>query len=293
MNKKILIAAPCYAGEAATDFMLSHITTALASSFEQPYKAKGIEFGFHFLYPESLIERARNRIANIFWRDEQWTHLMFIDADMSYELDDIVKLIDCVSCNPEDDPYDIIGGNYARKTIKWDQVKRAVELGVPTELLHRFACSPIGITEQMTVAELKEATINNQPIPATHVGTGCMLIRRNTIDKMREAYPELTYHSDHPDFPGAKMNEEIAGLFNTELIQHPPGTDYMRLMSEDYIFCERARRIGLRCWLHPRVYLKHFGQYCYETILSGITLQTTDGETDETECPSTESAGCP
>ena len=50
-----------------------------------------------FLGNESLIQRGRNTIAHHFMNLPDATHLLFIDADIKFHVEDIVKMIQQIS----------------------------------------------------------------------------------------------------------------------------------------------------------------------------------------------------
>jgi hypothetical protein len=78
---------------------------------------------------------------------------------------------------------------------------------------------------------------------AQHLPTGFMLIRRHVIEKMMEAYPELMY---------AETSEQLVcyALFDFQLKNQS-------YYGEDYIFCQRARALGIQIFVDPLLELGH------------------------------------
>ena len=68
----------------------------------------GIPFSYNTLMNESLITRARNLLAHTFLQSNS-THLMFIDADIGFNANDIISMINVDK--------DIICGIYPKKEI--------------------------------------------------------------------------------------------------------------------------------------------------------------------------------
>lgn len=78
---------------------------------------------------------------------------------------------------------------------------------------------------------------------AIHAPTGFMLIRRHVIEKMMEAYPDLVYAEKHEGLV-------CYSLFDFQLKDQA-------YYGEDYIFCQRAREIGLKVHIDPILNLGH------------------------------------
>ena len=82
----ISILTPCYNSE-----LTSHYCTAMIqlSSYFTAFK---VPFIVRFL-SDSLVTRGRNSLIAQAMNDEKTTHIMFIDADITFHHYDIVKLI--------------------------------------------------------------------------------------------------------------------------------------------------------------------------------------------------------
>jgi GT2 family glycosyltransferase len=82
----------------------------------------GIRFRITTLRNESLITRARNILTAMFLEDSSCTHLMFIDADIEFDPDSVIRMLAMDK--------DIIAGAYPKKTINWGNVKAAAKSDV-------------------------------------------------------------------------------------------------------------------------------------------------------------------
>ena len=122
MKKKahIFIATPMYGGMCTGYYTQSLINTTAVM------RANDIDMSFSCMFNESLIQRARNLLAHNFLKTDA-THLMFIDADIKYNPNDIIPMIQADK--------DIICGMYPKKEINWQTVRDAVNKGVPNEEL--------------------------------------------------------------------------------------------------------------------------------------------------------------
>ena len=88
MSSKIFIGTPCYGGMITADYFKSVLQlTALAAT-------KKIELQFGTIGNESLITRARNTLVQLFMDESQYTHLLFIDADIAFNPESVFRMLD-------------------------------------------------------------------------------------------------------------------------------------------------------------------------------------------------------
>ena len=242
---KIMVATPMYGGMCAGNYM------GRMMELRSMCDKLGVHMKFDALYKESLVTRARNILADNFLRSD-CNHLVFIDADIVFDPRDVLKLVALDK--------DIVGAPYPKKTIAWDKVVKAVELGLheddPNKLQDYaadFVFSPIANAEgNLCTFDVR------LPMEVKETGTGFMAISRNTFDVFRKAYPEIEYRPDHArskDFSGDRM---VHAYFDTVI-----DPESKRYLSEDYMFCQFARRAGLEVWLCPWMATEHIGVRSY------------------------------
>ena len=94
-------------------------------------------------------------------------------------------------------------------------------------------------------------------------GTGFMIIKRQVLEKIIKAQPELKYVNDMP-LPEA-VKQQSYSIFDT---MHCPKTN--RYLSEDYTFCHRWIALGGEVWVDPRTQLNHWGGHTYKGNISKI-----------------------
>jgi hypothetical protein len=207
----------------------------------------GVQCQFFYLFNESLITRARNYLVDEFLRSDA-THLLFIDSDIDFNPMDVLALL------AFDKP--IIGGPYPKKTIAWEKVFDACKLGFaetnPMEL-EKF-CGDYVFNAVPGTTEIRM----DVPVPVLEIGTGFMMIQREVFAKFKEAYPELSYKPDHNRTVHFDGSREIHAYFDTVI---DPKTK--RYLSEDYMFCQWCRNIGIELFLCPWMKLKHTGTYIF------------------------------
>jgi len=242
MSKKgnIFVCTPMYGGMCTGYYTQSLLT--LGPVLNQ----NGYDMAYSAMFNESLIQRGRNALAHGFMQRPECTHLMFIDADIKFNPQDIIKMIEADK--------DIICGIYPKKEINWVEVEKAVKEGVPTDKLKTRTAS--------VVVNLKDyagsVTVPvSEPVEIFNGGTGFMLIKRNTFEVMKSVVN--SYNNDVLFLDGGISNDRITEYFACAI---EPGTE--RLLSEDYFFCWKAREAGLKVWAAPWAQLGHFGSYLFE-----------------------------
>ena len=228
----------------------------------------GVETRFFFIFNESLITRARNYLVDEFLRAEGFTHLMFIDSDIHFDPRDVLSL--AVLC---DDDHPIIGGPYGKKCIAWEKIKRAVDVGIadedPEELAKftgDFVFNPVLGTRELKI---------NEPVEVLEIGTGFMMVKRDVFDDWKSAFPQFHYKPDHNRSEHFKGDRYIHAYFDTVIDNdaYMPGGESGgsdRYLSEDYMFCQLARKIGKKIFLCPWMKLGHVGAYVFDGTMSEL-----------------------
>lgn len=252
-KRKIMVATPMYGGQAAGIFTKS--CTDLSKAAAQ----YGVQVDFFFLFNESLITRARNYLVDEFMRS-QHTHLMFIDSDIGFDAMDVLAL--AALANEEDDR-EIICGPYPKKAISWEKIKRAVDKGfaddnpnVLEKYVGDYVFNPADGGNQIRL---------DQPVEVLEGGTGFMCITRSALEKYQKAYPEFMYKPDHVRTKHFDGSREIMAFFDCII---DPETK--RYLSEDYMFCQWARKAGIKVWMCPWMKTTHMGSYMFSGSLADL-----------------------
>lgn len=246
-KRGLFIATPMYGGQCAGLFARS--MTDLGAICAQ----YGIPLQVYFLFNESLIPRARNYCSDEFMRSPH-QHLMWIDADIGFNPHDVIALMALQTLEPE--KYDVIGGPYPKKCISWEKIKHAVDKGVADKdpnILERF----VGDYVFNTKSHQNQIPLG-EPVEVLEIGTGFMMCTKAAMQKFADSYPEYLYKPDHvrtKEFDGSR---EITQFFQAEI---DPETK--RYLSEDYWFCQKAQKIGLKIWFCPWMSMQHVGSYIF------------------------------
>jgi len=120
-------------------------------------KDLGIQFSIDTMKYDALIPRVRNNLVARFMTNPHATHLMFIDSDMVFDAEYIVRLLIARK--------EIVGAVYPMKTL-------------PPRYEFDPLENPDSDTDLISVSELS---------------AGFMLIEKGAIKKMIDAHPELRY----------------------------------------------------------------------------------------------------
>ena len=114
-KNQIFIATPCYGG------MLTDAYTIGLLSLVQHFEREKEKYTINLMGNQSLITRARNKLVAMFMAGARNTHLMFIDSDIAFNAEDVIKLINHNK--------DIVAGTYPKKGIHLDIVEKAIDEG--------------------------------------------------------------------------------------------------------------------------------------------------------------------
>jgi len=251
---KIFVGTPMYGAQCAGTYTKASTDLAMMCA------ANGIGIQFYYLFNESLIQRARNYIADEFMRSD-CTHLLFIDADIGFNPRDVLGLLAVNLTDPE--KYNVVTGLYPKKTIAWEKVQKAAAAGKadenPFELENYtadYVFNPVNKTTSINLGE---------PLEVAEAGTGFMLIARETFEKFATAYPELSYKPDHARTDNFDGSRDVHAYFDCII---DPVT--RRYLSEDYFFCKKSREAGMQIWACPWMQLQHIGTYIFKGDLGKI-----------------------
>ena len=101
-----------------------------------------------------------------------------------------------------------------------------------------------------------------------------MLVAREVFEKFRDAYPQFSYKPDHNRSEHFDGSRYIHAFFDTVIDSEnfagegSSGSD--RYLSEDYMFCQFVRKIGIKTWLCPWMKLGHVGSYVFNGAMGAL-----------------------
>ena len=248
-QQHIFIATPCYGGQIGEPYFRSMMRLCiLFNKYEIPYTVST-------LANESLVTRGRNTLVSFFMENPKATHLMFIDADIEFNPEDILRM---VAYNKP-----IVCGAYPKKAVNWQSIIDAAR----NEAFEETATTIEGHSSNYVVNfefntdeegnRLPQVQVVDNLIKLKDAGTGFMLIQKDVIQQMFDNHPELKYKNDIN--VGSQFEPFMYALFDTMI-----DPESRRYLSEDYTFCRLWQMMGGDVFLDPRTGLNHVGHYTFK-----------------------------
>lgn len=237
----LVVGTPCY-GRQVTDAYAGSLLKLQMACFH-----RGVRLQVQMMGSDALITRARQNIVADFMANEAATHLIFIDADIGFEPEQVFRLLDFGA--------GVAAAIYPIKRIDWQKVSAVAEA-------KRTPLAASSLSYMIEFAE-KQVQVTNGFARVSYAGTGFLMIQKPVLHAMIEHYPELRYSHDH------KPQDKLAGspwrcaLFNC-MIDDETGT----YLSEDFSFCKRWTDMGGEIWADLESRLTHVGTMSFEGDIS-------------------------
>ncbi|MFT4277612.1 MAG: hypothetical protein QM576_14770 [Rhodopseudomonas sp.] len=232
---QLVVATPCFGGQLSTIYA--------ASIFALQRAVRGmsnLELKIHLRDGDALITRARANLVTLFLDDPTATHLLFIDADIGFQPEQVFRLIESGA--------DIVAGVYPIKRVNWDKARRAIQAG-------RDNVAAASLDYVLELDDPDRVSVVNGFTRVRYAGTGFLMIRRHVLETMCR----------HPDYAGLQFFREhshdtLVGSPNRfalfECMIDPATGTYL---SEDFSFCKRWTDIGGEIWADIQSALDHVG----------------------------------
>lgn len=206
----LLVATPAYGGWVHIDHEQSIVR----------WKDAKVPFALMTMGNESLISRGRNTCISTFYAMGEYTHLLFLDADMGLEVSELAKLIN--------HGVDVIGAPVRLKGVD--------KFGNPVYNFGKVIDKP---KEDLWEVE--------------KVGTAILLISRRAANAViGDAQASGRVYYGNPHTRGVNMDIKHYDIFQTGMIDG-------EYESEDFFFCHTLRKLGISVYLDPTVLNRHNG----------------------------------
>jgi hypothetical protein len=265
----IFVCTPCYGGV---------ITASCSESMRKLTMlclSRGVKLTFASVTTESLITRARNFFVAAFLGHPEYTHLMFIDADITFDPESVFHML---SADKQ-----VVGGCYPIKALFLDRVREVLlkDREVPlNEVLaktfnYAYNLKTFGLTTAGTKLMVK---VQNGLMPVDEIATGFLLIRRDVLETMKRKYPEKAYVNDMAGYTSAETSGNFYNFFECSI--HPESRRYL---SEDYSFCLMCRELGIPVFADLTADLTHTGvfNFCGSVSKSIQFMQVPQSESEK------------
>lgn len=263
----VYILTPCFGSVCFVNYVHCLMSTI------ETFRKYGIELIIEFCRNDSLVSRARNNLVARAMANPKMTHIMFIDNDITWDANDILKLI--ISDK------NLVGGIYPLKNYNWSDLltdKKDPSNTSPNmiqQMIQRKNASQfkdIISDENMVQFNMLRYNVNyldntlnidKNLAKVKHLATGFMMIKRNVIEKMSKAFPSTKYVDD-VNFLKDNENDFAYALFDC-------GVEEGHYFSEDWLFCHRWSKMGGSIWMDVSIALTHTGiedyKGCYITSI--------------------------
>ena len=222
-----------------------HYTQALIE-FQQECFKKKLKVSFH-LIKSSLVTQGRN-LSVAGFLESKATHLLFIDSDIYFQGKSIFTMLKA-------DKH-IISVPYPLKTLMWEKAFKKMQEGrikSPDDIRRALHTYP------MKVPNPDSIKLNKGVMEVTDSPTGCMLIKREVIEKMIEKYPDKEI-VQKTVINGKYVNKpNMWNFFDTS---HDPKTKTFN--GEDFAFCQLWRNLGGKCYAYVNDAIVHVGEHQYQ-----------------------------
>jgi hypothetical protein len=228
----LVVATPCFGGQVSVHYAASLLKLEKAVQDHGNLRLKVV-----FKDGDALITRARASLLAQFLDDPTATHLLFIDSDIGFEPDQVLRLIKSGA--------DMAAAIYPIKRIDWDRIRKSIETARPNPaaaaLKYVFEVeNPDAVRQSAGFLQVRYA------------GTGFLMIRRAALEKMCAQYPQLKFRRDHSLDAGSASENRYA-LFDCMI------ADDGTYLSEDFAFCKRWTDMGGEIWADLNSRLTHVG----------------------------------
>ena len=242
----LVVAIPCFGGQ------ISAVCTLSLLKLQARLRAYR-NFSLKVLVKDgdALITRARASLLSQFLDDPTATHLLFIDADIGFEPEQVVRLIECGA--------EMCAAVYPIKRIDWERMR--------TTLSNAEANPAASLNYAFEVEDPNAVVANSGFIKVRYAGTGFLMIRRAALEHMCARYPQLRYKRDHSIDAATESGNRFA-LFECAIAED--GT----YLSEDFAFCKRWTDAGGEIWADLNSRLNHIGPMTFRGNLASRFTRT-------------------
>jgi hypothetical protein len=193
---------------------------------------------------DALISRARQDLVTRFIETPKTTHLLFIDADIGFEPEQVQRLLNF--------DVEMAVGAYPHKQL---DMKRARTMFENKKQVQTSDLWSYGVEFE----DSRKIEVKNGFARVLYAGIGFALIKKSVFQKMIQQYPELKYTAGFLATDAFPESPNRYALFN-EFIDETTG----RYLPEDRSFCRRWTKMGGEIWVDTQSRLQHVGPVIFD-----------------------------
>lgn len=232
---ELYVATPAYGCKLNPAFM------ACLLQLQGECMQRGISMACQILGNESLVQRGRNILIETFYVSNA-KYLLFLDADLAFSPSQILdRLLPFARTHPDA----VVTGIYPKKSYNWDRLNPDSQEPLHSQLVD-FNINVIN----------NQSKVEDGFVQVLDSATGCMLIPRTVVTKMKEAFPDLNCVNDID--PGRHPVKDYVAIMDCMI-----DPDTKRYLSEDYAFCRRFQTIGGEIYADIASTMCHIGTHVY------------------------------
>lgn len=183
----------------------------------------GLPYKYNFGMHSSNLPLTRNILVHEFLHYSNLSRLLFVDSDMSWKAEDVVKLVNSKS--------GFVSGACTNRKIPL-----------------RFCFKP-HLRENGKMWRLPKQNL----LEVTDAGTGFLCIHRKIFEYIRSQEPENYYYFTLSN----GKEEKIHRFFDFSV------TEKNKPEGEDFHFSRKARKYGIKAYVDYSCIIGHIGNYCY------------------------------
>lgn len=219
-NHRLLIATPAYNGQVSSKYTESLLMTCLLLS------KHNIEFQIKFINNQ-IVTRARNMLSHLFMKGD-FTHMLFIDADIVWNPDDVLKLL---SHNEE-----CVVGIYPNKAYHINSESNKASL---------MPSSKICVSNESKGHYLQRLE---------YAATGFMLLRKAALQRIELDVD--TFYLPNSSSDSESNLSKLYNYFDCNVVDE-------NYLTEDYYFSHLFNKNGGKIFFDKRINLIHIGNHEY------------------------------
>lgn len=232
-NIKILLGTPIH----------SSFKPQFVSSLFKTTKEFSNHMSFYTEIGNNHIGDARNEIIDLFLDYEEFTHLLFIDGDEEWEIQDIYELLKYSSF---EDPY-VIAGVYPKQLPNFELLKNLSLNGIEDLYNYTGQFNPYSIQPKVKNPDL------TKPVESYTCMSGFMLINKVTLQKIKNEFPD--------DYYRGRYKDKIHNFFE------PQFTKNEGVIGQEIKFCRTLNTVGGKIFVLPWVSVTHIGDFEFKRKL--------------------------